>query len=294
MKAPLIASLLLLSFCHSLTCSAMSETPTLDRIKKTKSISIGVREHAPPFAMYEEGGGKGYSVDICNAIVAGLEKQLAMKLDVNYVSVSAKDRIGLVKSGQIDMECGSTTTTRDREKEVNFTYPIFVTGARIAVRKGSSITDYRNMPGARVAVVSGSSAEKLMQSVLQSATTRGQGFTLSTVKDNDAGVTSLAAGQIDVFSTDDILLAGAISSSKLDDKLVRTGSFISIEPYAIMTNKQDVQFLKLVDLLLADQLTSGKAQKLIVKWFDTSTFHYKINHLTASVFNFPAKSQAVP
>ena len=279
---------------QTLTCFASTESVTLEKIKQSKTVTIGVREAAAPFAVYSNGVGKGYSVDICNSIVSGLEKHLSVKLDVKYVPVTSQNRIDMVKSGKVDLECGSTTSTRDRIKEVEFSYPIFITGARISVRKGSTITDYKNMANARVAVVRGSSAEILMQAVLNTAMSHGQGFVIVPVENNNDGVNDLASGKVDVFSTDDILMAGAIASNGLENKLIRTGSFISIEPYAIMSRKDDLPFLKLVDSMVAEQLTSGRAQQLLEKWFDTPSFHYKVNNLTASNFNFPAKSIAFP
>lgn len=277
-------------------CSASSQTPTLDRIKSTKIINVGVRESASPFAVFDVKNkvGKGYTVDICNDIIEGLEKSLSQKLSVNYVSVTSANRIELVKSGKVDMECGSTTVTAEREKAVNFSYPVFVSGVRIAVRKDAIFTDYRHMGGAKVGIVKGSLAEKMVNEQLKSLEARGQTFTVHQVGDIEDGVMALATKKIDAFATDDVLLAGAISLHSLDLALKRVGPLMSVEPYAIMMSKEDNKFTKLVDELLAAQLTNGIARKTYSKWFDTSDLQYKMNQMTVSTFNYPSKIASFP
>lgn len=205
---------------------------TLEKLRTTKVLTIGVRDSAAPFATFKDGVAEGYSVDICNEVAAGLEQQLKQKIAVKYVPVSAANRIDLLRSGAIDIECGSTTDTADREKLVSFTYPIFITGARLAVAKDSHITDYKNLANARVVVVAGSSCEKLIVPALATARAHGQGFTVSTVKGNNEGVLAVSARSADAFCTDDVLLAAAITDNQLNDKLHRVSQPLSVEPVA--------------------------------------------------------------
>lgn len=104
----------------------------------------------------------------------------------------------------------------------------------------------------------------------------------------------VAAGQADAFCTDDVLLAGAIADNKLADRVQRVSTPLSIEPYAVMVRKTDIEFLKVVDDLVADCLVSGKAAKLSTKWFDTPALRYKLNSMTAQAFSYPIKSSAYP
>lgn len=267
---------------------------TLDKIRTTHTITLGVRELALPFAAFVDGVAQGYSVDICKSIVTGLEKSLKQKIDIKYMPVTAGNRIAALKAGTIDLECGSTTDTIAREKEVAFSFPIFITGTRMAVRKESTIMNYDDMPGARVVVVGGTSAELLLRPVLLTAESRGRAFTVSKVKNNTEGIRAVAGGAADAFITDDVLLAGAIASNQLLDKVQRVSKPLSIEPYAIMARKGDTEFLNAVDRVLAERLTSGEAAKLGVKWFDTPNLRYKFNHMTMAVFMYPNKSPAYP
>ncbi|MBC3871487.1 amino acid ABC transporter substrate-binding protein [Undibacterium oligocarboniphilum] len=274
---------------------AISESgSTLDKMRDSNTLVIGVRESAAPFAMMKNGVAQGYTVDLCRNVVAGIEKYLKTKLDIRYVPVNAKNRISLLQAGEIDMECGTTTDTRDREKEVAFTYPIFVTGARLAVRKDSPINDYSQLGGTRVVVVAGSSCEKLIQPVQVAAQSKGTPFSVRLVKDNNAGVLDVANHQADAFCTDDVLLNGAIEENNLNGKLHRVSRLLSIEPYALMIRKDDEQFLKLVDGIVAENLINGSAYKLVKKWFDRPGQAYRFNSMTTALFSFPNKTTAFP
>lgn len=265
---------------------------TLEKLRTTKVLTIGVRDSAAPFATYKDGVAEGYSVDICNEVAAGLEQQLKQKITVKYVPVSAANRIDLLRSGAIDLECGSTTDTAEREQLVSFTYPIFVTGARLAVAKDSHITDYKNLANAHVVVVAGSSCEKLIVPALVTAQAHGQGFTVSTVKGNNEGVLAVSARRADAFCTDDVLLAAAIMDNQLNDKLHRVSQPLSVEPYSLMVRKDDRDFLKAVDDIVAQFLVSGRAAKLGSKWFDTPALRYKFNSMTMDAFAYPTKTKA--
>ena len=281
--------LTLISMAIALSAHAENEVSTLDKIKDTHTLTLGIRESAAPFASIKNGVAKGFSVDICNSVVSGLEKVLKQKIDVKYVPVNGGNRIELIKSGRIDMECGTTTDTKAREQEVAFSYPIFVSGTRLAVRSDSTIFDYANLEGARVAVVQGSSCSKLIESVLLTTKARGNPLRVITVKDNDVGVNAVANSVADAFCTDDVLLAGTIAENGLDKKLHRVSRLLSVEPYAIMLRKNDDDFLHLVDSILADQISSGKVMKDGKKWFDNESFNYKFNHMTISALTFPVK-----
>lgn len=240
----------------------------------------------------KDGIAQGYIVDICNSIASNLEKHRKMKLYARYVPVSANNRSNLLQSGAIDKECGATTSTKAREKEVAFSYPIFVTGTRLAVCTQSPITDFSHLGSTRLVVVTGSSCARLISSMAAEAKANGKAISISSLKDNNEAIQAVAANQADAFCTDDVLLAGAIASNNLTEKLQRVGKPLSIAPYAIMLGKNDTDFSNLIDTVLADTLRSGAASKLGKKWFDTPELRYKLNSMTLSASQLPVKSFA--
>ncbi|MGH8813819.1 MAG: transporter substrate-binding domain-containing protein, partial [Advenella sp.] len=68
---------------------------------------------------------------------------------------------------------------------------------------------------------------------------------------------------------DDILLAGVVANSKNPTQFVISSEGLSAEPYAIMMRRDDPKFKALVNEKLAALYSSGEAQKLYKKWFQS-------------------------
>src|SRR4051812_36113556 len=83
---------------------------TLAQVKASGVVTMGVRDSSGALS-YTLGDGKytGYHVEICNGVIAALEKAVGRKLEVKYQPVTSQNRIPLVQNGTVDLECGSTT-----------------------------------------------------------------------------------------------------------------------------------------------------------------------------------------
>ena len=81
------------------------QADTLDRIKSTGTITIGYVDASPPFASSTAGGKpEGFSIDLCQRIVAGVRQSLGLaELTVKYVPVTSETRISKIESGEIDI-----------------------------------------------------------------------------------------------------------------------------------------------------------------------------------------------
>jgi ABC-type amino acid transport substrate-binding protein len=122
--------------------SAMAQAnDTLAKVKASGSISMGVRESSGALS-YTLGDGKfaGFHVEVCQRIVAEVEKAVGRKLEVKYTPVTSQNRIPLVQNGTVDIECGSTTNNATRQKDVAFLNTTYVEEVRIAVKTSSGIT----------------------------------------------------------------------------------------------------------------------------------------------------------
>jgi ABC-type amino acid transport substrate-binding protein len=114
---------------------------TLQKIKAGGTIAIGFREQSVPFSFLgTDGKPAGYSVDLCQRIAAGIQQQLGLpKLDIKWVAVTVDTRIPSIVQGTIDLECGSTTNTLERQEQVDFSHMTFVDGSSFLVKKGSGL-----------------------------------------------------------------------------------------------------------------------------------------------------------
>ena len=98
-----------------------------------------MRETSVPFSYLDaQKQPQGYSVDLCVRVADAVKADLKLpKLDVKFVPVTSSNRIPALVEGKIDLECGSTTNTRDRQKQVAFAYTTFVAGIKMLAKKSA-------------------------------------------------------------------------------------------------------------------------------------------------------------
>lgn len=96
-------------------------------------INVGVRHSAAPFSYFDAAGQpQGFTWAICKAVVKGLEVELGRRLTTKVVSVDLAQSFDKLADNSIDMQCGSTTHTAERDKRVQFSKTLFVAGMRVA------------------------------------------------------------------------------------------------------------------------------------------------------------------
>src|SRR5579862_4911401 len=125
---------------------------TLKKIKDTGGITLGFRDSSIPFSYLDDNQKPiGYAMDICDAIVDAVKKELKLdKLAVELVPVSSSTRIPLLANGTIDLECGSTTNNPDRAKQIAFSYTHFLTATRFISKKANKLDKIEDLRGKAV------------------------------------------------------------------------------------------------------------------------------------------------
>jgi hypothetical protein len=108
---------------------------------------MGVRDSSGALS-YTLGDGKyaGYHVEICQRIIANVEKAAGRKLEVKYLPVTSQNRIPLVQNGTVDIECGSTTNNATRQKDVSFADDL---RGRSAYRRQGQLRHHQHRPAQR-------------------------------------------------------------------------------------------------------------------------------------------------
>ena len=236
----------------------------LKTIVASKTIKIAHRTDALPFSFIDHGKEvAGYSVDVCKAVVASLQRQLQLPaLKIEWVPVTTQSRFAAVAGGQADLECGASTVTLSRMKEVDFSNFIFVESTGIAVSASAAVNRLQDLSGKKIAVISGTSNEKAMVAKNQELKLNA---TLVPVKDRDEAVNALESGRVDAFASDKLLLYGA--EFKNPQALRALPDDLSIEPYAIVLPRGDWELRLAVNTALAELYKSGDAQKIFGVWF---------------------------
>jgi glutamate/aspartate transport system substrate-binding protein len=241
-------------------------TGTLKKVKETNSITVGYRESSIPFS-YLDNNGKpiGYAMELCGKVVDAVKADLKMPdLKVNYAPVTSSNRIPLLENGTIDLECGSTTNSVARQKQVAFGPTYFVINVTAAVKKDSGINDFAQLGGKTIVTTSGTTSVPLLKKYEK---TKDMEFKEIYGKDHAESFLLMADGRAAAFVMDDILLAGQIANSKDPGAYKILPGSLRSEPYSMMLRKDDPQFKALVDKTVGGVMKSGEINKIYAKWF---------------------------
>ena len=238
---------------------------TLAKAKASGVVTMGVRESSGAVS-YTLGEGKytGYHVEICQRILANLEKAAERKLEIKYQPVTSQNRIPLVQNGTVDIECGTTTNNVARQKDVAFVNTTFVEEVRIAVKANSGITSIAQLNGKNVATTTGTTS---VQTLRKNKRATGVEFKEVFGKDHSDSFLLLESGRADAFVMDGSILAGNIATAKNPADFKIVGEVLSVEPIAIMIRKDDPLFKRLADDTVKTMIKSGEMEKLWTKWF---------------------------
>ncbi len=249
----------------TLAISSLAQADTIAKVKASGTVTMGVRDSSGALS-YTLGDGKytGYHVEVCQAILADLEKAVGKKVEIKYQSVTSQNRIPLVQNGTVDIECGSTTNNATRQKDVSFANTTFVEEVRIAVKASSGITSIAQLNGKNVATTTGTTS---VQTLRKNERATGVDFKEVFGKDHSESFLLLESGRADAFVMDGSILAGNIATAKNPADFKIVGEVLSVEPIAIMMRKDDPAFKKLADDTIAGLAKSGALAKMYDKWF---------------------------
>lgn len=241
---------------------------TLKKIKDTGTVVIGHREASIPFSYLDDQQKPiGYSMDICYRVVDAIKKELKMpKLQVKLNPVTSSTRIPLMANGTIDLECGSTTNTVERQKQVGFAVTTFVTGTKLLVKQDSGIKSADDLKGKTVVVTQGTTNERAVKAYNDK---KNLGIKFLHAKDHAESFLNVETGRAVAFPMDDILLYGLKANAKNPDDFAVVGEYLSYDPYAVMVRKDDSTFKKLVDSTIVGMMKNGELENLYQKWFQS-------------------------
>jgi glutamate/aspartate transport system substrate-binding protein len=244
-------------------------TGTLQKIKETNTIVLGVRDTSVPFSYIDDQQHYvGYAIDICKKIVDSIKKDIdAPKLEIKESLVTSSNRIPLMANGTVDMECGSTTNNADRQKQVSFTNSHYLTASRFLSKKSSHIADIDGLKGKTVVSVSGTT--NIVQ-LNRFNTERKLGITVLPAKDVVEAFLIVETDRATAFVMDDIILSALIAGSKDPSAYeINDDAFSKPEPYGIMMRKNDPAFKAAVDKATADLYRSPEMLVIYKKWFQS-------------------------
>ncbi|TCR85840.1 amino acid ABC transporter substrate-binding protein [Rhizobium sp. BK376] len=250
---------------------------TVDAVTQRGSLRIGyIADEAPFSSSKPNAKPMGYAIDLCEKVANEVEHAVP-NVKREYVEMTLANGFDAVKSGQIDLLCGAITVNLQRREIVDFSQPIFLTGASALLRKDSP--DYlQNLfldrPGARAVSqpvatsVIGVRADTTTGAILGEARSMEESKTrIADFDTHEDGLRALEEHKIDAYFADQVLLMSLIKRARNPSALEVGDRLFTHEPYAIALKRDDADFRLLVDRALTDFYLSDDFLPLLKTYF---------------------------
>lgn len=255
MKKIVLALLFLCLICCS--CGKKSViNDDLTTITQRDRLIVGIRNDAPPFGFKDKNGFTvGYDADLARLIAKGI---LGDEKKVEFVPVTASNRIMKLNSGEVDCLIATMSITTQRQQFLNFSTPYYMAGQAILVRSSSKATSLRDFTGKKLIIVFGSTSEKNLRSNVPEVTVIGY-------KTYNDAYNALKNGKADGIVADDTVLLGFSTNDKFVKLLPKR---YSKEPYAVVFRKDDasINFTNKVNYIVENLQSTGRLNRLQEKW----------------------------
>jgi polar amino acid transport system substrate-binding protein len=239
----------------------------LDRIAADGILKAGTRADAAPFATQTvDGRFEGFSVDLLEAIRAAAEARTGRPVILEIHAVTPSDRLRRVAEGELDIVCGITTPTHEREALVDFTLPFFRDGTRVLAFR-DTIEAGATLDSMTIGVAEGTTTPDIVTTALP-------GASLRTYPEMRAAMEALVAGEVAGIANVGIVLLGLareMAPTRSVVLLPRTEA-LSQEVMACVLPENDSAWRDLANRTLVDLLDGigdfrGRYMEIYDRWF---------------------------
>ena len=219
---------------------------TMAKISAAGKMKVGTKFDQPGFGLKGlDGQLAGFDVEVAK-IIAGA---MGVKADsIEWIESPSKLREELIEKGTVDMVAATYTINDKRKERITFAGPYYVAGQQLMVKadntKITGPADLKANADQKVCSVTGSTPAEQIKPFLASDAQ----LVLFDVYDKCAN--ALRTGQVQVVTTDNVILLGFVSKSEKAFKLV--GEQFTKEPYGIGIKKGDVKFCEFINKTLKD------------------------------------------
>jgi polar amino acid transport system substrate-binding protein len=235
-----------------LGCQASNET--WERIEETGVLKVGLDPTYPPFEAVNEAEVYGLDVDLVRAITADLN------LTPEFVLFGYDGLYDALGTKQVDVLISGMVVTPERTKEFAYSEPYFNAGQFLLVRAGTAdIAEMEDLNGRTLAVELGA------QGHVEATTWARRLANLTVVSYNtpDEALTAVLNNEADAALVDSI--NGRLYLMN-EPGLQRVETAVTVEPFAMVTRKEDELLLEKMDESLDNLQTSGQLEQIIRDW----------------------------
>ncbi|MFL5078698.1 MAG: amino acid ABC transporter substrate-binding protein [Microvirga sp.] len=216
---------------------------TLQKVKDRGQVRCGASQGVAGFSMPDaQGNWTGFDTDFCRALAAAIFDD---PKKIQLISLSSKDRLTALQSGEIDVLARTTTWTLSRDAGIglNFTAVNYYDGQGFEVRRSANIKSVKELDGASICVAQGTTNELNLADYFR---TRGLKYEVVAFENIDDVVKAYEKGRCDALSTDVSQLVSYRSKMVNPDEHVVLPEVISKEPIGPWVRQGDDQWFDLV------------------------------------------------
>ena len=221
---------------------AASTARTLDEIKESDELVVGVFSDKKPFGYVDENGDyQGYDVYFARRLAEDLGTELKL------VSVDAPNRVEYLTSAKVDIILANFTVTPERAEVVDFALPYMKVALGVVSPDGALITDVAQLDGKTLIVSKGTTAETYF-------TENHPEVKLLKFDTYTEAFNALLDGRGDALSTDNTeVLAWALDNPGFTVGIESLGSLDTIAPAVQKGNETVLAFINDEIVKLAEE-----------------------------------------
>ena len=254
------AMLLLLSACGTQkndqgeqeTASSESD----NELVKEGSLTFAMTGQYPPLNFQKDGKLTGFDVEI------GTEIAKRMGLEANPVTNPWETIIQGLKSNKYDAIIGSMTATPERDKQIDFTEPYYLSGAQIFVAENNKdIQSKEDLQGKTIGVIQASTWKDMAETLTSPDKVKGYPVDVNALQD-------LALGRLDAVITDKIVGVSAKNEKGL--KIEAIGDLLNEDRVSIGVAEGNKDLANKINEALQSMIDDGTYEEISMKWFDTN------------------------
>lgn len=245
-----------------LTSSALRAGDTLDRVVEQRTLVVGMSADQPPMnALNRQGRYMGFDVDLATALANAMRVQLTIE------KIPFGSLMDALEEGRIDMIVSGMAITPERSRSASFVGPYMLSGKSILATE-AAIAQFASGDLAAKAVVLAALENSTSATFVREAAPNA---TLVEVDDYAAAIDMLLAGEAAGLVADEITCKLAVLRNP-DAGLVTLDEPLTVEPFGIAIDADDVEFLNLVQNYVSAYEGTGLLTALRKKWLEGSSW----------------------
>ena len=228
---------------------------SLDEIKSSKVIRIGVYDGQPPFSKFENNEFVGFEIDLANKIAQAVFAPESGAIE--FVTVSPEDRMKFLAENKVDLIIANYTRTDERAKYVDFSMPYFAVNIGVLTKKSDRLKSLTDLKDKVVLCSESSTADDFFSS---------KGYKVKYCDTASKCYMMLKLGEGDAYAADNIV---ALTFPVIDQDLeVNIKNLGSADFLAIGVQKGNSELLNFLNLQLINLSKEGFFKKAFEETLD--------------------------